>query len=302
MFKRRTPSLLFFCISFFLCLSAAGKDSPLPKTTTYYHYDGQALSLNPSSFKRYIIPQARSMLAEYYSVLQRLHSGHTKLIEFNKHFSKLLETWEKTKTNCQPIHFKNLPPSSKKKFFEYCDNLYRTLHDQGKVFEHSILQLQTEKLKFASVNNQAELSSLIELANSLDDILSDNFKMLHYLESDLLISGNNTKIYQKTNKNISPLLHHMRLSSNGLVKIYLPDKNKQLFNFIWAKFFARINRYIIIQKDKNYLLRHLEELNIAWNTFNMKMSKGPQKYPHQIESLIQTMHNRWNSILKIILL
>ncbi len=81
----------------------------------------------------------------------------------------------------------------------------------------------------------------------------------------------------------------------------LETKLRRDFHAVWMHFFKEVDQKVLYEKDKNYMVRRLEELNLAWNTFHMKMTKGNHNLPKSIVSLIKIMHNRWNSCLKIIL-
>ena len=73
------------------------------------------------------------------------------------------------------------------------------------------------------------------------------------------------------------------------------------FYFLFANFIKNLEKQIIREKNKNYFLDRLGELNIAWNSFHMKMVKGHYKLPKKQAQIIIVMHNRWNSLLKLLL-
>jgi hypothetical protein len=66
-------------------------------------------------------------------------------------------------------------------------------------------------------------------------------------------------------------------------------------------FFKKVDEKLLFEKDQEFLIKRLEELNLAWNTFHMKMTKENNDLSSQNIKLIKIMHNRWNSVLKIVL-
>ena len=55
-----------------LCLpSFAGSESSSPPLTRYYHYDGKPIHLRKHSFRRYVMPQLKSMLKDYERLLKK---------------------------------------------------------------------------------------------------------------------------------------------------------------------------------------------------------------------------------------
>ncbi|MCR9204457.1 MAG: hypothetical protein NXH75_07770, partial [Halobacteriovoraceae bacterium] len=100
---------------------------------------------------------------------------------------------------------------------------------------------------------------------------------------------------------IQPTIHEMLLSSELLMTQLLDGEMKDDFHAVWIHFFKEVDQKLIYERDKIYLLKRLEELNLSWNTYHMKMTKGNHDVPKNIVSLIKIMHNRWNSCLKIVL-
>ena len=81
----------------------------------------------------------------------------------------------------------------------------------------------------------------------------------------------------------------------------LPEKTKNEFETVWYFFIREIEKYILPKKTPDELIKRLESLNIIWNTFSMKMTKGNIKLPDNGEKILKIMHRRWVSVLKMIL-
>ena len=145
------------------------------------------------------------------------------------------------------------------------------------------------------------MEGLLQLISSLGNMSNRNYRLMHALEEYLLTANTSYFPYYDGRSLIEPTLHKMLLSSELMITQLLESKLKDDFHAAWMHFFKDVDQKILYEKDKIYLIKRLEELNLAWNTFHMKMTKGNHNLPKNIVSLIKIMHNRWNSCLKIIL-
>lgn len=273
-----------------LLLSLLLGENAQARPTRYYHYDNKPLALTDRTFKRYGIPQARTMLREYYDILRNMDPGSGEVFQARVLVEEIYTLWKKSEKRCREEPEKE------------CVASRRELYAKGRQLDQVILQAQKKKTDFSPAKKEGDISYRVNLLRELDKLGGLNFRILHYLEI-ALIGGNGTpETLSKMDVRLAPLFHELRSTTQAMVLTHLPDPTRELFDFIWIHFFKRLQRHIIADKDKSYLLRHLGELNTAWNTFNMRLTKGPQKYPNWVETLVQTMHNRWNSILKLILL
>ena len=80
------------------------------------------------------------------------------------------------------------------------------------------------------------------------------------------------------------------------------DKNYALsFLELWNGYIKPINSTLVFDSDYTVFLRLLNQLNLRWNNFNVDLTKKNVKLLKPTNSLLNTMHNRWNSILKVTL-
>ena len=142
---------------------------------------------------------------------------------------------------------------------------------------------------------------MLGLFVDLGEIFQANYWLLHHLEEGMVFAGKNHNWHGRLAKTIDPLVKDLRFFSNTAMTAFLSKQEKEMFDFVWDNFFSPVDIYVIKGRDKEYLLRHLEDLNIVWHTFHMKMTKGFRKYPSHTEALFTIMSKRWSSILKIIL-
>ena len=62
----------------------------------------------------------------------------------------------------------------------------------------------------------------------------------------------------------------------------------------------KIESRMIESYSPDWFILELGGLNTTWNTFHMNLEKGEAQLPDGVLSTVKMMHNRWNSILKLI--
>jgi hypothetical protein len=138
-------------------------------------------------------------------------------------------------------------------------------------------------------------SKLIELS----DII---FQMLHKLE---LLSMANTPQYFLNNQDrqdLYYLAHKSSLIYDTLICRFVDSTLRTDFELIWTNFFLPLEKFVLNQNNTDYLINELSPLNMLWNTFHLKMSKGHKPAAENIGPGLTNIQNRWNSILKLYLL
>ena len=255
--------------------------------TRYYHYDGKPIFLLEASFRRYVLPQLRGMSRDWERLLIKLEPLHEELVSLRKQGDELSGAWEKSKLACRS-HFS-----------QECDESYQKVHAVGRKIDVAGLIFWEKQ---TGLHPPGEGSGpMMELSMNLGKVLRSNYLVLHYLEEGLFFSSTHWNRHGKLVGRIDPLLVDLRFYSNAAITGFLPKAEKEMFDFVRDNFFSPLNIYVVKKKDREYLLRHLEELNISWHTFHMKLTKGFKKYPKSVKVYFTTMNKRWNSILKIIL-
>ena len=274
-------SLLFF--------PSIGFGDNTASMTRYYHYDGKPIFLRKTSFRRYVIPQLTSMSKDYERLLQKIHPLHEKLVAIRRQGDNLWRTWEKTRFFCH------------NRFFQECQEGVRKAYAVGRKVDLFGLNFWSQHTNFYPIDKNVEPGRMMALFVDLGEILGVNYLILHYLEEALLPRKFGQNRHARLAKKVDLLFKDLEFFSNKAMTGLLSEQEKKMFDFVWDNFLSPLDTYVVKGRDKEYLLRHLEDLNIAWHTFHMKMTKGFRKYPPHTEVFLTIMSKRWNSILKIIL-
>jgi len=91
------------------------------------------------------------------------------------------------------------------------------------------------------------------------------------------------------------------VSSELILPALISTEFKVVFDQVWYGFIKPIDRHILQESNIKYLLKHLGDLNLSWNAFHMRVAKSELRMKKSELQTVQIMHNRWNSILKVIL-
>ena len=281
----------FAALLFILLLPWPVSGEKTRSLTSYYHYDGKPIYLRKHSFRRYVLPQLKGMSQDWRRLLIKLNPLHEDLIALRKKSDELSMAWAKAHSFCRI------------KFSQECGEWYRKAHDLGRKVDLIGLNFQEKEIRFQSSGKKkgVGVERMMELSENLGKILRANYSILHYLEQGLIEEGSRGNLHRRLERAINPLIKDLNFFSNAVTTAFLPDEERKMFDFVWDNFFYPLDVYAVKKGDKEYLLRHLEELNIAWHTFHMKLTKGLKKQPRNVKVYFTTMNKRWNSILKTIL-
>jgi hypothetical protein len=255
--------------------------------SSYYLYEQKPLKLNDATFNRYVIPQIRAMGQEYYHLLRKLHPINNsiiqikvKIIDMNINYQRFLVECRKDTIDCLDI----------------VDKMYK----QARELDSLLLKLKSRQLIFKNKKTE-EVAPLLKLIYSIDEISGHVYRLIHKLEQLQITLNTNYFEFHDSSYDMNDIFHNMDLASETILTSLLDKGIQNDFNFARITFFKSIERYVIQKRNKKYLLSQLEQLNLSWNTFHMKMTKGNHQPTREVKNLIKIMHNRWNSVLKIIL-
>ncbi|MBT3583544.1 MAG: hypothetical protein HN509_01450 [Halobacteriovoraceae bacterium] len=264
--------------------------APIPASANYpyFHFERKNIKLSNESFRRYIRPQLRSIISEFYHLLKKLAPLQGDLVSLKSKILKMNSQWNQLKKIC---------PNDQEK----CQDLFGKFYQEARSLDKQILVLKKSKLRYSDKKAFSQFDSLVHLSKVLDQILNRNYLLLHYIEEHKIVSDDPFFRFRDSQQKFQQLVHSMKISSEMII-VSLLDKNvRGDFDFAFSNYIKVLESNILLGNDKNFLISRLEDLNMVWNSFHMKMVKGNVKLPKALSKIIIIMHNRWNSILKIIL-
>lgn len=250
--------------------------------TSYYPYIKGPIQLSDRSFHRYIMPQLRAISQEYFHILKKLDPVHSETIDLFSEVINLSRTMEGINKICQES-------------LKECQSTFKKANSLARKLDIDIIKLQAKHLK-------VERPKDLEFVSSLDQLSLQNYKLIHKIEEHLITLDTDFASSYYGKSSFQPIIHKMLIDSEFMLTQMLEGELKNIFDSVWIGFFKEVNQKLIYEKDKIFLLKRLEELNLAWNTFHMKISKGSYNIPNHLIKLLKVMHRRWNSCLKVVLM
>lgn len=274
----------------FICLfSVINAQAELSHVVPANSFAGRKVQLTDDTFNRYVVRQLRSVHTEYFFLIKKLHADAGELILLRERLMYLQKDFLRWKNECQDMNIFCMPQLSE--LYRQCKNLDQT-----------ILRIQEGKLKFTEVKNEGELDIRLQLYSSLTEMLQTNTQILHSLELTMMVSETPYFSLMPPQRDFSHLIYKMLLMSEMNMTSLLGSPLREEFHTIWTNYIKKIEFHILENEDKEYFLLRLEELNINWNNFHKNISKTHHKeVPSSLLSTVQIMHNRWNSLLRLVL-
>ena len=256
----------------------------------YYHYKNKKVELTNERFNRYIRPQLRNILEEYYFLLRkmgRLEDGNLNLRE--KAFL-LDQDWVQFENSCVQKNDK-----------ESCLKKLRSFYVKLRIFDVLLISTKSDSLKLIQPGSSSKLDTYLNYFDKLDYLFILNYKLLRQIEIFQIKFETNSSHISRESEYIRNTIREILLTCEFLLGSTLEGNLKNVFDLLWVKFIKKIEKNLIYGKNKKYLIENLGKLNLAWNAFHMKMVKSNIGINKSFVNLINIMHNRWNSILKILI-
>jgi hypothetical protein len=259
------------------------------KVSSLHHFSRENIQLSDASFRRYAIRQLRSIRIEFFHLIKKMAPHSEDLIQLQERLTRIHENSVRLSASC-PHQLEECRPQLKE--------LYRQLKNLDRV----LLDLQATKLNFTMGESSSEVNILIELYTNLSLMSQGNQKILQSLELQLIVLDTPFRSPQMKALDYQQRIHDMLLLAEINMPALLGEPLRGEFYDLWVNFIKKVDQRIIKPRDKVHLINRVEDYNFAWNTFHKNLSKA---YDKKLNSVVLRtlgiMHNRWNSILKLML-
>jgi DNA-binding transcriptional ArsR family regulator len=271
--------LIFFVIAFSLPLRAAPMN---------FHFHQGRLQLSDEMFNRFGIPQMRSLVNEYYHLIRSLAPDSGEIISLREQLLRFQADFDRWRTNCQ------LPKKA-------CHPEITELTRQLRSMDQQTLRHLLNRLKYTEGVSQDQVDSLIWLENTLTQISLLNYRVLHILEQIQVVSETSLSEGAPQFRDLHLKVHEMLTLSEISLTRLLPAYARDDFHALWIGLIKPLEQRVVQNRDKDFYLDRLEQFNTLWNSFHMRMTRGTSELPRPQQNQTRVMHNRWNSIMRIIL-
>ena len=255
---------------------------------TFLYCDHEVLNLDNTMLERYIKPQLKAMVSEYYQTLTSLHPLNSQLISVKELTQKARGEWKHWNHRCTTWNASCIKDLKKIKKLQK-DLEVQTTSLQKQVFDKSFF------------TSQFFTDSLFLLSSDLDELSMLNYKTIDAMDLIPILAIDSNIPSQGKIDFIESQLSNMQLLSEKIFTQLLPKNLKRQYSELWFFFIKELERYLALNKSDAFFLNKLEFLNQNWNTFHMLLSKHIVQAPQSTINTLSIMHNRWNSILKVLL-
>jgi len=255
---------------------------------SFLYCDFEDLNLDNTMLERYIKPQLKAMVSEYYQTLTSLHPLNSQLITVKELTQKTRGEWKNWNKRCTTWN-------------ENCVQDLRKIKKIQKDLEVQTTTLQKQIFDKSFFTSQFLTDSLFLLSSDLDELSMLNYKTLDAMDMIPILAIDSNIPLQGKIDFIENQLNIMQLLSEKIFTQLLPKNLKRQYSELWFFFVKDVERYLALNKTDAFFLNKLEYLNQNWNTFHMLLSKHIVQAPQSTINTLSIMHNRWNSILKVLL-
>lgn len=236
------------------------------------------------SFRRYVKPQARNIIQDYDTLFKLFEGKIAQSYPLNQSLEAIFKSFLDIKTSC-PTYLSV--------------GCIKSINEISK----DSIQLEKEFSKFQKqiVCTEENIETCLSEIRKSGAFEIELLKFISDLEETYLLIERQPQLFltEELFKNFKQLQYIYHIFQIGLL-----DKKYQSTFLETYLFYIRPMGlwYKTDREDKEFLVKNLENFNKIWNEFNFNMSKKLEKEtPKSVLVLVRTMHNRWNSILRIIL-
>lgn len=255
----------------------------------YWNFDIKKLKMNRDSYYRYMRPQLRNIKIEFYHLAKKISPSHQEVIKIREDALKLKLEYAKIYIECE----------KQQKEQSFCDIDVSQLLKLSYQLDKSITAFRIYEKESSFVQIET-LGNFIQFSKHLDELDIENSKIQRFLELRKIVDRTLYSTYTNSITDLSNTVSRVFTLANFAFVDLLPDDQQSTFESLLIHFISPIEEKMIATYSPEWFKRHLGKLNLSWNTFHMNTEKGQTNFPKKLITTVKIMHNRWNSVLKII--
>lgn len=266
---------------------AQGPRPKMPKDQVVYHFSTLDNRIDASSFRRYVIPQLRSMVNEYYLLIKKVEPLSSDMIEVKKTYEKLSVRWDEWKSKCLTGG-------------EGCSKDLRTIYQEFVGVEENVGTLRGSLIHL-DITRPASVDTVLTMYTDISELAVIDTRLIHALEEMLITLDTPYWAPGALARDIDQALHRATLITGMAFTKLLPKEIAGDFEFVWQSFVNPVEKRVLRTNDDAFLMMRLEAFNNNWNAFHMKIAKSNKDVDRGVIQIVETMHTRWNNVLKVIM-
>ena len=277
----------FASLLILISFNVIANESVYDEVNIFQYLKKDQLKMTPFRYRAYIRPQLRSIRSEYYQVVNQVRGGHGYLNDLKQNTNTILQTWNRFLKECEDIT-------------ENCLQVTNRLYEQVHNFDIQVLELQARDYKSFKINGN-QFEEALQVHKQLDHISTLNAQIMHALEYIRMLVETPYLKDGQVKSQVSRALSLIQTRTEVLHTALMPPEYRMLFDLLWRNFISPIDKMVLTPDDPTYLMVYLERLNYGLNEFRMRFVSGQFEVSESNLQLIQTLHRRWNTILRILI-
>lgn len=242
--------------------------------------------LTPEMFHRYVRPQIKSMLSEFYKHLGKISPRFEQMVAIMKQANQL----EKLSSNW--IHI----------CVNYSENCQADLMEMKK--DVTIIGQELRKIEEAPSFKRDKffgLDQMIKIEGQMVELYRVHQILTNTLEEIHLLFGPEMMKRQLPRRDLTELTYQFRLHTDIALSFLLDRGKEEDLDYVWVHFFRKLEREVINKDNYHFLANRLTELNAHWNSFHTTIFNRSFKNNRDWLKAFDYMHSRWNQVLRVIL-
>jgi hemerythrin-like domain-containing protein len=247
-----------------------------------YGYALKDIDLSPFEFNRYVKPQLISITQDYQSLYLQLNPEMVKLKPLFNSYRELIQESISIRDNCMQKTFESECERGLGRMMKQLNRAIMVSNQDISLVhkihygpEQLMAMLAAQSIYIIELNNlhvQVENLFFLKLAKmnlsfELKKLKSDIEKVYSFFYDYLLQAGD------------------PRFGSE--------------FSTFWNDFIKPVNLIILPKNSKEFFIQKINDLNQRLNFLNVILTKRNKPINKQAKTLVKTIHNRWNNILKV---
>ena len=258
------------------------------KEKVFYHFDRIDNDIALPVFDRYVKPQLRSIVGHYFSLLKSVEPNNAKMLKLKELLDKSNGFFGSPLVGCSAERSKDCP-----RHLTDAAQIHYSIDDEINSLFGSLIASHRGK----PFNGD----QFVIFRHRLSQFFKENLAIMQGLEEMLLLSHTPYPVRRGRVEDLRSRRHALGLNFDQLTTLLLPEGVHGDFSALYLNFIKSLDRYVIEEGQDSYLMGNLEKLNNVWNAFHMKMTKSAIELDKESEDAIGLIHQRWNSVLKLLL-
>ncbi len=286
--KIRASFLALICF-FLLMISFLATSPSALATYPFYFFDEDKLTLTDNSFEKFVLPQLKIIISEYYYILGKIGPEIADVIIIKDNILDLKILWQDFHGQCSTIN-------------DECENIIKKIYKKALTIDQLILAFKSKSLTISNYSgNNNLIDNWLKVVGLINEVAGINYQQLHTLEEILIFSSQENISFEQQYSALTEIAQRMLVLSEIIITSSLDKKYRFFFEELQLNMIKDIEYLCTLNLQQNFFIKKMGDFNFFWNSFNMKMSKGTVLLPGNTGITLTVIQNRWNSILRLYL-